>query len=79
MAASLLDIKGNKAIKQKFVFLANWLGFPNTVTYVVLDILKMQNCRAVFSPTLFSNPRFTPDFIDYIIAKLAYIIYYTKH
>ena len=34
MAASSLDIKGNKAIKQKFIFLVNRLVFPNTVTYV---------------------------------------------
>ena len=33
--ASSLDgeVKGNKAIKQKYVFLANRLVFPNTVTY----------------------------------------------
>ena len=32
-AASSLDVKGNKAIKNKLVFLANQLVFPNTVTY----------------------------------------------
>ena len=32
-AASSLDVKGNKAIKENFVFLANRLVFPNTVTY----------------------------------------------
>ena len=35
-AASSLDVKGNKAIKKKFVFLANRLVFPNTVTYVLI-------------------------------------------
>ena len=28
-----LDVKGNKAIKNKFVFLVNRLIFPKTVTY----------------------------------------------
>ena len=32
-AASSLDVKGNKAIKKKFVFLANRLFFQNTVTF----------------------------------------------
>ena len=32
-AASSLDVKGNKAIKKKFVFLVNRFVFPNTVTY----------------------------------------------
>ena len=32
-AASSLDAKGNKAIKKKFVFLANRLFFQNTVTF----------------------------------------------
>ena len=32
-AASSLDVKGNKAIKKKFVFLTNWLFFQNTVTF----------------------------------------------
>ena len=31
-AVSSLDIKGNKAIKKKFVFLANQLVFLNTYT-----------------------------------------------
>ena len=33
MAASSLGVKGNKAIKKKFVFLANRLFFKNTVTF----------------------------------------------
>ena len=33
MAASSLDVKGNKAIKERFVFLANRLFFQNTVTF----------------------------------------------
>ena len=33
MEASLLNMKGNKAIKKKFVFLANRLVFLNSVTY----------------------------------------------
>ena len=37
-AASSLDVKGNKAIKKKFVFLANRLVFPNTVTYTVCSM-----------------------------------------
>ena len=32
-AASSLDVKGNKAIKKKFVFLTNRLFFQNTVTF----------------------------------------------
>ena len=32
-AATLLDIKGNKAIKKKFDFLANRFVFLNTVAY----------------------------------------------
>ena len=32
MAASSFDVKGNKAINKKFVFLANWLVYPNMVT-----------------------------------------------
>ena len=32
-AASSLDVKGNKAIKKKFVFLANRLFFQTTVTF----------------------------------------------
>ena len=32
-AASFLDVKGNKAIKKKFVFLTNRLFFQNTVTF----------------------------------------------
>ena len=32
--SSSLDVKGNKAIKQKFDFLTNRLVFPNTVTYI---------------------------------------------
>ena len=32
MVASSLDVKGNKAIKKKFAFLANRLVSPNTVT-----------------------------------------------
>ena len=32
-AASSLDVKGNKAIKKKLIFLAIRLVFPNTVTY----------------------------------------------
>ena len=35
-AASSFDIKGNKAIKKKFVFLANRLVFLNTVTKCVI-------------------------------------------
>ena len=35
MAASSLDIKGNRAIKQKCVFLTNRLVFPITVTNMV--------------------------------------------
>ena len=34
MAASLLDVKENKAIKKNFVFLDNQLVFPNTVTFI---------------------------------------------
>ena len=32
-AESSIDVKGNKAIKKKFVFLANRLVYLNTVTY----------------------------------------------
>ena len=32
--SSSLDVKGNKAIQKTFVFLANLLVFPNTVTYM---------------------------------------------
>ena len=32
MAPSSLDVKGNKTLKKKFIFLANWLVFPNMVT-----------------------------------------------
>ena len=35
MTSSSLDIKGKKAIKNIFVFLTNWLVFPNTVTFVI--------------------------------------------
>ena len=33
-AASSLDVRGNKAIKNKFVFLTNRFVFPNMVTYL---------------------------------------------
>ena len=33
MAASSLDVKGSKAIKERFVLLANRLFFQNTVTF----------------------------------------------
>ena len=37
-AASSFDIKGNMAIKKKFVFLTNRLVFPIMVTYAVIYI-----------------------------------------
>ena len=42
MAASSLDIKGNKTIKKEFVFLTNRLVFLNTVTYNMGR--EMNNC-----------------------------------
>ena len=54
MAASLLNVKGNKGIKKKFVFLANRLGFPSMVTYVILKLilctLKVLNHNPVYLP-----------------------------
>ena len=51
MAASLLDVKGNKGIKKKFVFLAN---LPSMVTYVILKLilctLKVLNHNPVYLP-----------------------------
>ena len=38
-AASSLNVKGNQAIKENFVFLANWSVIPNTVTNI-----KMKTC-----------------------------------
>ena len=45
--ASSLDVKGNEAIKKKFVFLANRLVFLNTVTNVFNE-LRILYC--VLSP-----------------------------
>ena len=39
MAASSLDVKGNKAIKKKFVFLTNRLLILNTVTNIHFSAL----------------------------------------
>ena len=36
IVATLLDIKGNISLKNNFVFHANRLVFPNTVTFYVL-------------------------------------------
>ena len=40
MAVSLLDEKGNKAIKKNFVFLSNWSVYSNTVTYSASSLLS---------------------------------------
>ena len=37
-AASSPDVKSNKTIKKKFVFLANWLVFPYKVKYVEICV-----------------------------------------
>ena len=39
---SLLNIKDNKAIKKKIVFLANQLVFPNMVTWIVPSSLDIK-------------------------------------
>ena len=38
-AASSFDVKGNKAIKKKFVFLTNRLVFPIIFTYAVITLI----------------------------------------
>ena len=40
-ATSSLDKEDSKAIKKKFVFLANWLVFLNTVTYGISVIINI--------------------------------------
>ena len=54
MAASSLDVNGNKAIKKKIVFLANRLVFPNTVTYTVDVTVSTEKPCAQISTGRFS-------------------------